>query len=67
MKKQPTFEESLTGLSDIVRKLEDRTITLEQAMELFEKGVTLIEHCQNELKQAEQRVTELSKPLNETE
>ncbi len=67
MKKQPSFEQSLTTLDDIVNKLEDRSVSLEEAMGLFEKGVLLIDKCEKELDQAQQRVTMLSEQTEKKE
>ena len=53
------FEESLKQLEDIVNKMEQGQLTLEQSLGAFEQGVQLTRQCQNTLKQAEQRVSKL--------
>ena len=41
--------------------MESKDSTLEKNLELFEKGVFLIEECKNKLETAEQKVKELIK------
>ena len=54
-----TFEEALKELEETVKKLEDGETTLDEAMELFEKGVNLTRTCRNLLSEAELKVTKL--------
>lgn len=60
MSKQ-TFEEAITQLGDIVRKLDTGSTTLDEAMELFEKGIKLTKECNKMLDEAEQKVNILIK------
>ncbi|MFV1871775.1 MAG: exodeoxyribonuclease VII small subunit [Oleiphilus sp.] len=53
------FEESLKQLEDIVNKMEQGQLSLEQSLGAFEQGVQLTRQCQTTLKQAEQRVAKL--------
>jgi exodeoxyribonuclease VII small subunit len=50
------FEESLAALEQIVGQLESGALPLERALELFEEGVGLARHCQEQLAAAERRV-----------
>lgn len=59
--KQPAFERSLGRLEEIVRKLENANVPLDEAMKLFEEGVALSRDCQKQLEQAEGRVEILMK------
>ena len=59
--KKPEFERSLTRLEEIVRKLENTNLSLDDAMKLFEEGVVLSRDCQKQLEQAEGRVEILMK------
>ena len=64
MKKEKTltsFELSLERLEILVDSMESGEATLEQSLEWFEEGMTLIKSCQNQLKHAEQKVQELIK------
>lgn len=53
------FEEALKHLEETVTKLESGETTLEEAMELFEKGVSLSRTCQKLLGEAQLKVTKL--------
>ena len=59
MKKEPTFEQSLNRLSEIVEALEHDGTALAEAMKLYEEGIDLSQRCRRELEQAEQKITEL--------
>lgn len=59
------FESSLEQLEAIVAKMERGELSLEQSLEAFEEGVRLTKNCQDTLKKAEQRVTELLKETGE--
>jgi exodeoxyribonuclease VII small subunit len=55
---QPTFnfEKALEELEQLVGKMEQGDLTLEQSLQEFERGVELTRHCQRALQEAEQRV-----------
>ncbi len=53
------FEDALKELEITVKKLESGDTTLEEAMELFEKGVGLTKECRKLLEGAELKVTKL--------
>ncbi len=54
--KQPSFEQSLEQLETLVEALEEGDLSLEQALDHFEQGVTLTRSCQQQLDQAEQKI-----------
>ena len=56
MAKKETFETSMAELEEIVEKLEAGEVTLDESLELFEKGVKLVKSCRNKLDEAEKRV-----------
>ncbi len=58
------FESSLKALEDIVNKMEQRQLTLEQSLDAFEQGVKLTKDCQHTLKNAQQRVSILTQGEN---
>jgi exodeoxyribonuclease VII small subunit len=64
-KKEPGFEESLLRLQEISELLEKKETRLEDSMDLYEEGITLAQLCYKNLKNAELRVTELKKQLEE--
>ena len=53
------FEEAMKSLEETVSKLESGDVSLEEAMELFEKGVGLSKTCQKLLSEAQLKVTKL--------
>ena len=61
MAEKKNFEQSITELGEIVRKLDGGQISLDEAMELFEKGVKLTKECNKMLDEAEQKVEILLK------
>jgi len=50
------FETAIAELEIIVKKLEDGDQTLEQSLELYERGVRLSRYCHGRLEEAERRV-----------
>lgn len=58
----PTLEQRLDRLDQIVHSLEREDLELEQAMNLFEEGVTHLRHAQELLNQAELRIERLLDP-----
>lgn len=61
MAKQETFEESLAQLERSVEELEKGTLTLDQALSSFERGVKYAARCQELLSKAENKVELLLK------
>jgi len=57
--KEPRFEEQLEQLEQIVGQLEDDEVGLEEALDLFERGMDLARTCRTRLEKVEQRVTQL--------
>ncbi len=56
-----TFEQSLERLSRIADILENETPSLEEALALYEEGAVLLKQTSLELKNAEAKITLLSK------
>jgi len=54
-----TFEEALGQLEEVVAKLEDDSVGLEEALKLFERGVKLAKRCRTQLESVEKRVEQL--------
>lgn len=54
--KLPTLEESLGEITTLIDSMEQGDLSLEQSLERFERGITLIKHCQKILHEAEQKV-----------
>jgi len=62
-----SFEQKLAELESIVKSLEEGDLPLEQALELFERGVALSEQCRKQLEEAETRVEILLRKNNKIE
>jgi len=56
----PSFEGSIVELQSIVGQLEDGSLPLEESMEQFERGISLLRNCYQVLEQAEQRIEVLT-------
>lgn len=70
MAKAKSFEESIKELENIVAVLEKGDCSLDEAVELFEKGVKLSKECHTVLDNAEQKIkilTESDAPEKESE
>ena len=59
--KKPDFEFALSRLEEIVGRLENANLSLDDAMKMFEEGVQLSRDCQKYLEQAEGKVEILLK------
>ena len=57
---EPTFEDSLGELEQIVAALESGELSLEAAMQRYERGVTLLKNCLTQLQAAESRIGQLT-------
>ncbi|MHC4542877.1 MAG: exodeoxyribonuclease VII small subunit [Planctomycetota bacterium] len=57
-----SFEEAIKELTDIVGKIEQGEIALQDSLQQYEKGMALIKHCRTILKQAEARIEKISEP-----
>jgi exodeoxyribonuclease VII small subunit len=56
---EPDFETALKELEQIVERMENGQLTLDESLKFFERGVELSRICQASLKQAEQKVEQL--------
>lgn len=54
------FEQALADLQQILHKLEDGDTELEHALACYERGVGLLKHCYGRLREAEQRILQLT-------
>lgn len=56
VKKAETYEEMLKKLEEIVQKIDDSNVPLEEAMKKFEQGVVLCNNMYKKLSDAEEKV-----------
>lgn len=52
----PSFEEALAQLESIVEAMENRQLPLEELVDHYEKGSSLLDHCEAVLKSARERI-----------
>lgn len=55
-----TFEAALAELEQVVAKLESGEVPLDESIALYARGAALRAHCEDKLKAAEARVTEIT-------
>ena len=55
------FEQAIKELTEIVAKIEQGQIPLQESIDQYEKGMTLIKHCREILQKAEKRIEKISK------
>ena len=60
MKKNPTFEENMQRLEQIVRAMERGDVALEESLQLFREGTALVETCGKLLDEAELQVKKIA-------
>jgi len=61
MSKTKGFEDALGELEQRVRQLETGEVSLDEALKLFEEGVSLANTCHEQLDAAENRISSLSR------
>ncbi len=59
-----TYEKAVARLEEIVDKLENGNLTLEEMMKLYEEGTSLAAKCSKSLDAAQLKITELSSGEN---
>jgi len=57
---QLSFEEAIKELTDIVGKIEQGQIPLQDSLQQYEKGMALIKHCRTILQKAEKRIEKIT-------
>lgn len=58
MEEKVTFEESMKKLSEVTSQLEQGSVSLEKAIELYSEGVKLAAECRKQLQEAKLKITE---------
>lgn len=66
-KEEKSFEENLASLENIVKKLENGDIPLDDAIKEFNKAMELSKICDQKLKKAEESLTKIVKEDNTLE
>ncbi|MEQ8443583.1 MAG: exodeoxyribonuclease VII small subunit [Alphaproteobacteria bacterium] len=55
-----SFEQAMTELESLVRRLEGGEIDLEESIDAYERGMALKRHCQEKLDQAKARIDKIT-------
>jgi exodeoxyribonuclease VII small subunit len=61
MAQKRKFEEAMSELEGVVKKLEGGKLTLDESLESFEKGIKLARECEGKLTEAKGKVEKLIK------
>lgn len=59
-KKNPTFEENMARLEQIVKQMERGEVPLEESIRLFQEGTELVRSCGKLLDEAELQVKKIT-------
>lgn len=54
-----SFEESIAALEELVKKLEDGGIDLDESLRIYEQAVELRDHCRSILEDGERRIRKI--------
>lgn len=55
-----TFEQAMAELERVVAQMEKGDVALEKSIDLYERGAALKKHCEDKLRAAEERVSQLT-------
>ena len=58
-RKKPSFEEALKQLESLAELIERGQIGLEESIQKYEEGMSLVKHCREVLARAEHRLQQL--------
>ena len=58
--KELSFESALEELQNILIKIENDNLTLDQIVEVFQRGTELTEYCKLKLDEAKMKITKLN-------
>jgi len=65
MAQKVTFEDSMKRLEEIVRRLEEKKVPLEESIRLYDEGMKIGKRCRKLLDDADRRIRDLSGKLEE--
>lgn len=67
MENKISYEEASKQLQEIIDKIENGQLPLDEALKLFEKGQELIKICYSSLDQAKGKLTEIKETIGKIE
>jgi exodeoxyribonuclease VII small subunit len=59
MENKKNFEQSMERLEEVVKALENGKVSLNEALSLFEEGISLSKYCEEELKNIEGKAAKI--------
>jgi exodeoxyribonuclease VII small subunit len=59
----PTFEQAMTELEQLVRRMESGELSLDESIAAYRRGAELARYCQDRLADAEQEIKQLEGDL----
>ncbi len=59
MSQTQTFEKNLEQLTEVIQKMEQQDVGLEESLKLYEQGVQLTRKCQKIIDEAEKKIAQL--------
>jgi exodeoxyribonuclease VII small subunit len=59
MSQTQTFEKNLELLTEVIQKMEQQDVGLEESLKLYEQGVQLTRKCQKIIDDAEKKIEQL--------
>ncbi len=59
MSQTQTFEKNLAQLTEVIQKMEQQDVGLEESLKLYEQGVQLTRKCQKTIDEAEKKIAQL--------
>jgi exodeoxyribonuclease VII small subunit len=62
-----SFEEAIEELTDIVSKIEQGQIPLQESLKQYERGMALIKQCREILEKAEKKIEKISESEAESD
>ena len=65
MPKENSFESKILELEELVRKLEEGDVTLEESKNIYKKGISIAKQCNDLLKETELEISELKAELDD--
>lgn len=62
-----TYEEAYVKMEEILKKLENGNIKLDESLSLYEEGIHLYKHCSKMLEEAELKISKFNEMQEEVE
>ena len=58
-KKELTLEESFARLEELVERLEDREVPLEESFQIYKEGMDLLKNCREKIDTVEKKMKQI--------